>query len=105
MRFFRLEWPEKVAAIFGLVVALPIFVFWLLLAVGLRSAGDVALDAEMLRGLAEAEIMVALPIWLVLRGALLIRQCALAIMRRLRSRRGTAGTGPARIEPHLAQLR
>lgn len=69
-----LAWPEKVVVVFAIVVMLAMFVFWALLADGARTTHDARLNDAALHWFIQAEIILILPLWLVLRAIYLVTQ-------------------------------
>jgi hypothetical protein len=58
-----IAWPERIAIVAALFVAIGMALFWILLAAGARTAFDARLDTSALHWFVECEFLLVIPIW------------------------------------------
>jgi hypothetical protein len=67
MNAMKFVWPERIVVLTAVVVAIIMFLFWVFLAAGAQSLLAGRLDRIVFHWSIEAEAMLVLPLWLLLR--------------------------------------
>ena len=68
-KWYRLGWPEKVVLPIVVTIAVGVFTLWIMGVLSLAGYSHQRFDSTMVGVAIKCELLLALPVWLFLRGA------------------------------------